>query len=307
MNRTTNHPTSSIHPRWMTHVLFAAAAYNLLWGSWVVLRPMDLFDATGIERPIYPGIWQCVGMIVGVYGIGYAIAATAPYRHWPIVLVGFLGKVLGPLGMAYQWATVSEGTPGRLPLAWGWVTLANDLIWWIPFAAILYQAFKVWNSPLASNDNETVGQLNERFRSQLGGSIAELSKQNPVLVVFLRHSGCTFCREALQDLRAQRDAIEATGTTIVLVHMGDNDASQSFFESYDLGEIHRIGDPQCRLYRAYELGRGSLGQLFGASVFWRGFQSAIMHRHGIGKLVGDGFQKVFPVDVGWWHISWFWG
>ena len=39
-------------------------------------------------------------MIVGVYGIGYAIASTDPLRHWPIVLVNSLGKIFGPIGFA---------------------------------------------------------------------------------------------------------------------------------------------------------------------------------------------------------------
>ena len=29
-------------------------------------------------------------MIVGVYGIGYIIAAGNPYKHWPIIFVGLL-------------------------------------------------------------------------------------------------------------------------------------------------------------------------------------------------------------------------
>ena len=63
--------------------------------------------------PTYPEIWQCVGMIVGVYGIGYAIASADPLRHWPIILVGFLGKIFGPLGFAQ--ALYLE----RLPLRFG--------------------------------------------------------------------------------------------------------------------------------------------------------------------------------------------
>ncbi|MCS7469245.1 AhpC/TSA family protein [Stieleria sp. ICT_E10.1] len=286
----TNSTIATEHPSWMTYVLLAAAIYNLAWGGWVGLRPMDLFDLTGIDRPLYPGIWQCVGMIVGVYGVGYAIAATDPYRHWPIVLVGFLGKTFGPIGMAYQWLVLAPGTPGRLPLQWGWVNVTNDLIWWLPFAVILYQSFKFWNAPAGSNEFESPSRLNELFRSQRDVTLAELSRQHPVLVVFLRHSGCTFCREALQDLREQRDQIEAKGTRIVLVHMGDDESNRSFFESYDLGDVDRISDPECRLYRAYQLDRGRVGQLFGLSVFWRGFKCAILNRHGVGKLGGDGFQ-----------------
>lgn len=83
-------------------------------------------------QPNYPGIWQSVGMIVGVYGLGYYIAAFDPVRHYPIVLVGFLGKLFGPVGLVlYAWK-------GELPWAFGWVNVTNDLIWLVPFAIILY-------------------------------------------------------------------------------------------------------------------------------------------------------------------------
>lgn len=274
----------------MTYSLAAAGLYNLIWGAWVVARPMDLFDLTGIERPLYPGIWQCVGMIVGVYGVGYAIAAKDPFRHWPIILVGLLGKTFGPIGLIAQWLTMPPGTPGRLPPVWIWISVANDLIWLIPFAVILYQAFKSWSAPDLVRAKGSVSELNQRFRSQLGESIASLSSDRPVLVVFLRHSGCTFCREALQDLSDQRGKIEAGGACIVVVHMGDNESSAAFFQHYQMDDVHRISDPDCDLYQAYDLERGRLSQLFGASVFWRGFLCAIVNRHGFGPLQGDGFQ-----------------
>jgi len=114
--------------------LLLAGAYNLAWGAFVVCFPLLPFRWAGMEPPRYVEIWQCVGMIVGVYGVGYAIAALDPLRHWPIVLVGLLGKVLGPLGMANAlWQ-------GKLPLAAGLTCLSNDLIWWAPFAMILWHA-----------------------------------------------------------------------------------------------------------------------------------------------------------------------
>jgi hypothetical protein len=74
-------------------------------------------------------------MIVGVYGIGYGIAAYDSARHWPIVLVGLLGKIFGPIG--FVWAA----TQGELPWSAGATILTNDLIWWIPFALILRRAW----------------------------------------------------------------------------------------------------------------------------------------------------------------------
>jgi hypothetical protein len=118
----------------MSGVLWAAAVYNLLWGGFVVLFPLLPFRWLGMPPPNYPQIWQCVGMIVSVYGIGYACAARDPLRHWPIVLVGLFGKILGPLGF------LLPAWHGELPWAFGWINLTNDLIWWIPFALILHRA-----------------------------------------------------------------------------------------------------------------------------------------------------------------------
>ncbi len=120
----------------MPWVLTIAAAYNLVWGAWVIFFPNAWFDLAGVPRPTYPQIWQCVGMIVGVYGIAYAIAATDPIKWWPIVLVGLLGKVFGPIGFA------SALLRDEFPLQMGWTILTNDLIWWVPFAMILHQSWQ---------------------------------------------------------------------------------------------------------------------------------------------------------------------
>jgi len=121
-------------PTWMGRWLVAAGLYNLAWGALTVLVPSWLFTLTGMEQPNYPFIWQCVGMIVGVYGVGYLAAATDPVRHWPIVLVGFLGKIFGPIGYA---AGVLRG---EVPPAFGVTLPTNDLLWWVPFGLILYHA-----------------------------------------------------------------------------------------------------------------------------------------------------------------------
>ena len=126
----------------MSAVLIAAAVYNLAWGAWVVLRPGDFFNLVGMEPPRYPAIWQCVGMIVGVYGIGYAVAARDPLRHWPIVLVGLLGKVFGPLG--YVDAALIRG---ELDPAFGWTIPTNDLMWWLPFGWLLVKAWRHHHPP----------------------------------------------------------------------------------------------------------------------------------------------------------------
>jgi small multidrug resistance pump len=117
-------------------ILKLAGVYNILWGAIVILFPHLFFDLAGMPRSNYPEIWQCVGMIVGVYGVGYWIAASDPIRHYPIVLVGFLGKILGPIGF------VEALWSGRFSLGFGVNIIFNDLIWWIPFFFILQEKWR---------------------------------------------------------------------------------------------------------------------------------------------------------------------
>jgi len=127
----------------MKWLLIAAGIYNLTFGVFAIVFPNAMFDLIGMEAPRYPELWQCIGMIVGVYGVGYIIAAFDPVRHWPIVLVGFLGKLFGPIGMA--WAVMN----GTLPMSFGIANVTNDLIWLIPFGLILLHAHHLHSKRIA--------------------------------------------------------------------------------------------------------------------------------------------------------------
>jgi hypothetical protein len=142
-------------PPWMKVALASSGVYNLVWGAWVVLFPAALFHWIGIPPANYPQIWQCLGMIVGVYGIGYLIAARDPISHWPIILVGLIGKILGPVGM---WWSVAEG---GLPAGMALVCVANDLIWWTPFALILARVLA--NQPKFGASRSDAATIARRF------------------------------------------------------------------------------------------------------------------------------------------------
>lgn len=120
----------------MSSTLKAAAVYNLVWGAWVILFPLHFFQVVGMEPPHHVMIWQGMGMVIGVYGLGYWWAAQNPLVHWPIVAVGFLGKLFGPAGFFMNYVQ------GKVPFAFFYTLITNDFIWWVPFFLILRRAHK---------------------------------------------------------------------------------------------------------------------------------------------------------------------
>jgi hypothetical protein len=275
----------------MTIVLRLAGVYNLLWGAWAVLLPHQFWALLDMEQPNYPFLWQCIGMIVGVYGIGYWIAASDVARHWPIVLVGLLGKIFGPIGFVD-----AHFVRDLVPLRFGVTLLTNDLVWWVPFGLMLRHAYRVneaARSAMLVEDapRQPDGLLAalESATTQQGRTLAAMSRERPVLVVLLRHLGCTFCREALADVAARRAEIERSAT-ICLVHMTDDASAAGLFAKHALGDVARVADADKRLYGALELARGTIGQLFGPRLWVRGLVAGVLGGHGIGGLRGDGFQ-----------------
>lgn len=248
------------HPRWMTTVLRLAAVYNVAWGMLTVLYPAWLFDLTGLPEPSYPFIWQCVGMIVGVYGVGYWAAASDPFRHWPIVLVGLLGKIFGPMGyvqgVLLADAPVVGAITSEVPVEFGVTLLTNDLIWWVPFAMILWGAARAAHAPY--DDAERLGDVLAEMRTSEGETIRDISSGQSVLLALVRHAGCTFCKELLADLGKARPRIENEGVTPIVVHMGEPGSLDRLMTKHGLDGVATVSDPERRLYRAARTPAGSV-------------------------------------------------
>ncbi|MDX2110819.1 MAG: SelL-related redox protein [Verrucomicrobiota bacterium] len=280
--------------KWLITALRLAGCYNLLWAVSTLLFPQAYFQFAGMAPLNHPGVWQGMGMLVGIYGIGYLIAAYDPYRHWPIVLVGLLGKLLAPIGFLY---TVYAGD-----FTWraGYAILLNDVIWWVPFSLLLYQTLR----HIAGAHTVQVPSLSfpaalRYYRMSDGQTLAEAAEKSPVLVVFLRHLGCSFCQEALSDLEKVRASIESRGVKLALVHMSDPFSGRAAFSRWGLTDVSAISDPACELYAVFGLGQGTLRQLFGIKSVMRGL--ALMKRgYKVGRLQGDGLRMpgVFLISHG---------
>ncbi|MEY3385794.1 MAG: hypothetical protein RIR53_605 [Bacteroidota bacterium] len=75
-------------------------------------------------------------MVIGLYGLAYYWASFDYVRHWPIVAIGMMGKVFGPIGYVFN---ILMGTA---PVLFGYTLITNDLLWWAPFVMMLNHARK---------------------------------------------------------------------------------------------------------------------------------------------------------------------
>lgn len=108
-------------------------------------------------------------------------------------------------------------------------------------------------------------------------ALEPLVRHRPTLVVFLRHFGCTFCREALADVAAVRQAIAATGTGIAFVHGVTAAEAESWFEDAGLADLPRISDADRAHYRAFGLETTGVASLVRPGLWARGAVCALQH------------------------------
>ena len=112
-------------------------------------------------------------------------------------------------------------------------------------------------------------------------------QRHPLILVFVRHSGCTFCRTQAADLRDEYPAIQAAGADVVLVTMDEPNALASLKQQLELPFVC-VSDPLQVAYQAYQCPRGSLWAVAGPGMWWRAIKSLL--KHGFGRIRGDAMQ-----------------
>ena len=124
-------------PRWQRVALLVAGLQCLIWGVFIILWPERSSLAYGFAQPPTElFLWQGMGLVIVLFGIGYAIASRNPSQHWAIILIGLLSKSLGPIGMAWS---VRQGDVSSRVL---YLIPINDLIWLVPFGLILLRVYR---------------------------------------------------------------------------------------------------------------------------------------------------------------------
>lgn len=266
-----------------TPVLKWAAAFFMIVGAWLMLHPSFFIQLLGGEQPESMLLFRWFGALIVASSLMAGLACSNPARHWLIWLGGFVALVLM---IVIALPTLISGSG---PTRAAWFVSAISLLWALPIGWMLMHIARApagGETPLPLPDDLQLDQ----YTTQDGRSLAQLSQERPVLLVLLRHLGCTFCRETLADLAAQRREIEEQGAQIVFVHMGEDEKTRYLFERYRLDDIPRISDPEAQLYRALGLQRASLMQIYGPGMWRYTVQSILLDGHGMGQIVGDRFQ-----------------
>ncbi len=276
--------------------LFVSAVYFIIWSLLVIFFP-SIINSVIVEKGNTPIIfWDFMSLITFVLGIGLMIAASNPYRHWPIIVLVTLFHLAMIAGFVFGYQI---GFFNTLYLKF---ILMNHIIWLIPNAIVLYL---VYRRSFDTDDMLIDTFSNDQYPLSLfdttkGENLGELNEEAPLMLVFLRHFGCPFCKDSLLELAAHRAELESRGIKIVLVYMVDSKTAEHYLDTYGLNDLPQVSDPEEIFYKSFRLKRGNFIQLFGAKVWIRWVELAFSKKLFNTKPEGNVSQMpgIFLVEDG---------
>ncbi|HEY7631662.1 MAG TPA: peroxiredoxin-like family protein [Thermoleophilaceae bacterium] len=118
----------------------------------------------------------------------------------------------------------------------------------------------------------------------------------PLVVVFMRHFGCAFCREHLILLAEAHEDIRAAGGDVAAIFQYRAEPTYNFCRSRGV-PFECLGDPARAGYRAAGLGRGPRKEYMSLKVYKHWFRANKVGAR-VGKPSGDVAQRpgTFVVD-----------
>jgi hypothetical protein len=88
--------------KWMKFVLRFAAVFNICAGLFMLIGYHETYKIIGMEKPNINFPMQLVGILVGLFGVGYYLVARNPIENRAVLMLGFWSKFLGScLGTGY--------------------------------------------------------------------------------------------------------------------------------------------------------------------------------------------------------------
>jgi len=128
--------------------------------------------------------------------------------------------------------------------------------------------------------------------TESGANLLALAEASPVLLIFLRHFGCSSCRQAISDVADLQGELDRRGVRPVFVHLGTPERAKPFFDYYGIGDVERVSDPNATVYRhpVFQLSRINPWRTLFQPAVWMGWLKGALFKHGIGAIKEDGYQ-----------------
>lgn len=129
-------------------------------------------------------------------------------------------------------------------------------------------------------------------RTESGRTLQQLLDESPILLVFLRHFGCSFCREAIDQVSQIQTQLHSRGVRPVFVHLGTPERAKPYFDYYKMADVERVSNPDASLYThpAFQLDRKHFLWHFLQPTAWKGWLRTLFGGHGIGLIQEDAHQ-----------------
>jgi hypothetical protein len=121
----------------MRYLLRFVAVYNVLAGIGMLIFYHEGYKMLGVVKPSLNLPIQLVGVLVGLFGVGYWLVANNPVENRNVLMLGFWSKALGSvLGLYYV-------ILGKLPLLFLPVLFFADIVYLLPFAVIMHRLYRL--------------------------------------------------------------------------------------------------------------------------------------------------------------------
>jgi peroxiredoxin len=133
-------------------------------------------------------------------------------------------------------------------------------------------------------------EILEAIFTNEGNDLRTITEENTVMLVFLRHFGCVFCREALDDFSKIKAELNNRNIKLIFVHMSEESHGDQYFKDYGLESEEHVSDPDMTLYEYFGLQKGTFRELYGLKVWSR----AVSLKFGIETKKPLGNMKQMP-------------
>ncbi len=260
--------------------------YNLTWGLIASFIPGRLLGWMVAGSSVSPFSLQIVGVVTFCMGIAYVLASFDPFRQWVVSTTGLVFSAICSLAF---WIGLKTGTadPAFLP-----VVISNWIIWVPMLGAVVYMIYlhSYHSDELLIQTFSSREYSLDLFDTVQGDNLMELTREGKVLLVFLRHFGCPFCKDTMEHIAGVHRDFARCGTRVVLVYMVDPTEAREHLAPYGLENLDQISDQESILYKKFQLRRGTVSQLFGPHALMRFVKLLFTKGYTIGAEVGDSLQ-----------------